>query len=210
MATLAKTIFELGRIFRALNETYYDGELTAPIITVQTQGKRNAYGWCSSHKIWRETSSGEGEKTTAHEINFCAEYLSRDDAAIVETMLHEMAHLYNAQKGIKDCSRAGTYHNEKYKATAETHGLNVTHVDKYGWALTELKPIPAAHVPALHIDRRAFRVVRQTAAPKSKSKSKSSSRKYICPMCGTIVRATKDVNIRCTDCDADFRLESEF
>ena len=38
-------------------------------------------------------------------------------------MLHEMAHLYNLENGIKDTSRAGTYHNAKFKATAEEHGL---------------------------------------------------------------------------------------
>ena len=34
-----------------------------------------------------------------------------------------------------------------------------------------------------------------------KPKKKSSTRKYICPVCHNSVRATKDVNILCMDCD---------
>ncbi|WP_373845435.1 hypothetical protein [Clostridium sp.] len=35
---------------------------------------------------------------------------------------------------------------------------------------------------------------------------KQSMRKYICPGCGTIIRATKDVNVQCADCNEMFVL----
>ena len=34
-----------------------------------------------------------------------------------------------------------------------------------------------------------------------KPRKKSSTRKYYCPVCGNSVRATKDVNILCMDCN---------
>ena len=33
---------------------------------------------------------------------------------------------------------------------------------------------------------------------------KTSTRKYICPKCGNSFRATKDINVMCLDCFADF------
>ena len=58
-------------------------------------------------------------------------------------MLHEMAHLYNLIHEIKDVSNNGYYHNKKFKATAEAHGLHIEHHGTYGWTvttLTEKKP----------------------------------------------------------------------
>ena len=41
------------------------------------------------------------------------------------------------------------------------------------------------------------------------SKPKQSTRKYVCPCCGLIVRATKDCRISCMDCNEETKLESE-
>ena len=45
-------------------------------------------------------------------------------------------------------------------------------------------------------------------------KTKSNSRKYVCPCCGMIVRATKEVNVKCGDCDQtmieDYGKQSSF
>lgn len=35
----------------------------------------------------------------------------------------------------------------------------------------------------------------------------SSSRKYVCPCCGAIIRATKEVHVICADCDCEFQEE---
>ena len=39
------------------------------------------------------------------------------------------------------------------------------------------------------------------------TKPKSNSRKYVCPKCKTIIRATRAVNVVCGDCDIPFELE---
>ena len=50
------------------------------------------------------------------------------------TLCHECAHLYAMTHGIKDTSGAGnSYHNKRFKAIAEAHGLIIDHHAKYGW-----------------------------------------------------------------------------
>ena len=103
-------------------------------ITVSPDGGRGAYGWCSINEIW----NASGEKY--REINLCAEYLDRPIFELAATLLHEMAHLYNLVHGIQDVSNNGYYHNQKFKATAEAHGLHIEKHAKYGWTVTTLAP----------------------------------------------------------------------
>ena len=85
-------------------------------------------------KIW----NADGEKY--REINLCAEYLDRPIFELAATLLHEMAHLYNLEHDIQDISNNGYYHNMKFKATAEAHGLHIEKHAKYGWTVTTLAP----------------------------------------------------------------------
>jgi hypothetical protein len=192
MLNMGRTTVELERIYLHLNHYYFKNELPDVQITVQSSGKRPALGWCTRDKRWR----GNG-KQECREINISAEYLDRKDKAIVTTLLHEMVHLYCAENGIKDTSRSGTYHNEKYKTAAEAHGLNITKNEKYGWHDSTLAD--PGIMDKLKVNRQAFTVARQAAQPKSGG-TKSSSRKYVCPACATTVRATKEVSIICGDC----------
>ena len=59
---------------------------------------------------------------------------------LATTLLHEMAHLYNLVHGIQAVSNNGYYHNQKFKATAESHGLHIEKHAKYGWTVTTLAP----------------------------------------------------------------------
>ena len=56
---------------------------------------------------------------------------------VVATLLHEMVHYYNYERGVQDCSRGNTYHNKHFRDAAEARGLHVERSDKYGWAITE-------------------------------------------------------------------------
>ena len=40
------------------------------------------------------------------------------------------------------------------------------------------------------------------------AKTKQSSRKYVCPVCGCIIRATKEVHVICGDCNVEFEEEA--
>lgn len=160
--SLKPVIDELETLFSKFNKAFFEGKLEKPVITVSPDHTRGAYGWCTAWKAWQDGTKEGGY----YEINLCAEYLNRPFEETCGTLLHEMVHLQNLQDNVQDTSRSGSYHNRKFKETAEAHGL------------------------------------------KGSSKSGgSSSRKYVCSCCGTIIRATKEVHVICAECEVEFQEE---
>lgn len=203
--TLKPVIEKLENLFETLNNRFYNGELQKPVITVSPDTTKGAYGWCTSWKAWSISKEANAEDGY-YEINICAEHLSRPFADIVETLLHEMVHLYNLQVGVQDTSRSGTYHNKKFKEAAEQHGLICEASGKYGYNTTKLNEEAAQFIGQFTENK--FELYRKPV-PKIKGKSSSqSSRKYVCPGCGCIIRATKEVHVSCIDCDMEFEEEA--
>ncbi|MFQ6227461.1 hypothetical protein [Nocardia sp. NPDC002869] len=57
---------------------------------------------------------------------------------VMATLLHEAAHGIARTRGIKDTSRAGAYHNGKYRDIAAELGLDVERHKGSGWSITTL------------------------------------------------------------------------
>lgn len=200
-ASLKPVIDELEDLFSKFNARFFNGELDKPVITVSPDHTRGAYGWCTGWKAWQDGAKEGGY----YEINLCAEYLNRPFEETCGTLLHEMIHLFNLFEGVQDTSRGGTYHNKKFKEAAEAHGLTVEKTAKYGYSKTALTPEAVEFVKAL--GQNGFSLVRPKI-PSLKGSSKSSkSRKYVCPGCGAIIRATKEVYVICGDCEIPFEQE---
>lgn len=191
-------IAELHRAFKMFNENLFNNELPEPAILIQSRGnKKLTLGWCSVQKIWKNELTEE-EK---YEINIVAEALNRGKFPVMTTLLHEMVHLHNLVNGIKDTSRGNTYHNMKFKNTAEAHGLLVEHADKIGWSVSKLQGLTMDLIDSYNFDEAVFSLGRRDLNEgEEPKKKKTSSRKYYCPECGTSIRASKDVNILCGDC----------
>jgi len=83
---------------------------------------------------WETAGELRGEVLLAGE----ALHLPAED--VFEVLLHEAAHGLNAARGVKDTSRAGRYHNARFKAAAVEVGLVVSQIAPYGWAETKLSP----------------------------------------------------------------------
>ncbi len=198
---LQSIISQLEDLFSNFNTKFFNGELQQPIITVSPDVTKGAYGWCTSWKAWKRNDEDEGQ----YEINLCSEHLNRPFEETCCTLIHEMVHLLNLQNEIQDTSRSGLYHNKKFKEAAEEHGLVVEKDAKYGYCRTTLTDWALEYING--INGSAFNLYRSKMNKLSSSKG-SSSRKYICPCCGTIVRATKEVRITCSDCDVEF-IEAE-
>ena len=117
------------------------------------------------------------------------------------------------------------YHNEESKETTEAHGLAISHHNTYGWTVTDLTPETAvwiAQQPELSdIAANRLGTIRikskgdndgdeggeTTATTKGgRSTGKNRSIKYVCPKCGAIIRATKQVNVVCGDCNVPFEI----
>ena len=199
--TLKPVIEKFESLFSTFNMKFYNGELEKPVITVSPDTTKGAYGWCTSWKAWKKA---EEKDTGYYEINMCAEHLTRSFSELCGTLLHEMVHLYNLQNGIQDTSRGGTYHNKKFKEIAEQHGLIIDNSPKYGWTITHLNQKAEQFINSLN--DAGFVLYRDSAAKiKSKKSSKQSSRKYVCPCCGLIIRATKEVRVQCMDCEMEMK-----
>ena len=194
----------LNKIFDLLNEEFFENALSRPTITIQSTPK--AYGHFSLREDTWVSKLG-----STHEINIGAGTLARPIENIVATLLHEMVHYYNYINGIQDCSRGNTYHNRKFREEAERRGLLVEHSDKYGWSHTSpsdllLDFVLENDLSDILINRNEFSGFQMggtgthSGTPITPTAKKSSSRKYICPCCGTSIRATKKVNIGCLDC----------
>ena len=210
--TIQSAIDELQRNFKMLNNTYFNGELEKPVITVLTDSTSGAYGWLTLNKVWSSK-----DETWYREINICAEYLNREPEEIITTLLHEMCHLYNVEKGIQDTSRGRMYHNSRFKEVAERSGLLVEKHDKYGYCITT----PSEELTALVKKKTragCFKLARaktyrdgkpktttkgSDGKEKTVSRTKQSMRKYICNTCGIIIRASKDISgkLLCVDCN---------
>ena len=135
-----------------------------PAITVSPDGWRGAYGWCSINEIWSKY----------RENNLFAEYLDRPMTELAATLLHEMAHLYDLQHDIQDVSNNGYYHNMKFKATAEAHGLIIEKHQKYGWMVTKLAPEAVAWIKAT-LGEASIKASRLQMEGSSKGGSKKSN-----------------------------------
>ncbi|MGN0706936.1 MAG: SprT-like domain-containing protein [Faecalibacterium sp.] len=195
----------LNKVFDLLNQTFFESALSRPTITIQSTPK--AYGHFSLRDNTWVSKNGP-----THEINIGAGTLARPIEEVCATLLHEMCHYYNYVNGIKDCSRGGTYHNQRFKESAESHGLIVQHHEKYGWTITSpaeslLDFVLENGLTDILINRNELSGFQiggtgtHSGAPAPTTISKpSSTRKYRCPCCGMSVRATRCVHIACMDC----------
>lgn len=201
---MSRAVSQLEHIYNSLNADFFAGELPMPIITVQS--KPGTMGHCSVSKIWQR----KDDKT--YELNIAAEVLNYPIEETLDTMLHEMVHLYCRQHDIKEVSRGGKYHNKRFKAIAEEHGLTCVPCGQYGWNTT---PGDNLVEYALNKGWNEILLGRNSLPPAMRTgatgtaqpgtapggeKRPSSTRKLICPKCSQSVRATRKVNILCGDC----------
>lgn len=201
----------LEQAFMVLNRVYFNAGLPQAVITIQSS--QRSYGYITVRKVWKDSLN------SYHEINISAEYLNRPTENIISTLLHEMCHLYAMENHIKDTSNNGRYHNRKFKEIAEARDLKISHAQYIGWSVTEPTEKLRTTIIENGLDAQ-FDYVRMGAyvqsggdsgtdgglngmdgKPVKPPKKKSSTRKYVCMGCHNSVRATKDVNILCMDCN---------
>lgn len=201
---MSRAVGFLEKIYYHLNIDFFEGTLPIPIITVQS--KPGSYGHCTTSKVWKRKNDN------AYELNIAAEVLDYPIEETLDTMIHEMVHLYCRENGIKEVSRGGKYHNSRFKEEAEKRGLDCYKYGQYGW---NTKPSDRLIEYALSkewseicIGRgMGFQGVRtggggtfQPVGQNNGGKRPSSTRKLQCPCCKNSVRATKSVRIMCMDC----------
>ncbi|MDY3827951.1 MAG: SprT-like domain-containing protein [Clostridium sp.] len=209
LTNIQRAIQFLNKVFKGVNETYFNNDLEMPVITIQTSV--GAYGHITVDKVWQT------DGIARYELNIGAETLNRPIENVVTTMIHECVHLYCLMNNIKDTSNNGVYHNKKFKKIAEEMGhIQITKHEKYGFTISE--PTEETIRFCLDYGFDDIKISRKspyytvgtttTTTPTStntpKVRKPSSTRKYICPCCGNSFRATKQINVLCMDCNEQY------
>lgn len=183
-------IKELHKAFDLFNKTFYNNELPEVIIAIRSQGKRNSMGWFTPQKTWKV---GEDER---HEIVITAEVLDWDFMETMDTLHHEMIHLYCEHNGIKDTSRSGHYHNTKFRDESLKRGFEYAE-DKpdssIGWSYSRITDETKKTIESWDLNKDIFNIARKSYGNASSTASKSNIVKWTCPSCGDIIRSSKPV-----------------
>ncbi len=96
---MSRAVSQLEHIYTRLTPTFGNGSLPVPIITVQS--RPGTFGHCTTSKVWRRKDEA------TYELNIAAEVLNYPLEHLIDTMLHEMVHLYCQENDIKEVSRGG-------------------------------------------------------------------------------------------------------
>lgn len=214
LTTYNRTVQYLNKVFKGVNERYFNNELDMPTITIQSTV--GAYGHVTTSPVWKNDKG-----IASYELNIGADYLNRPIENVVATLIHEGCHLYAMANSIKDTSNNGVYHNKRFKALAEERGLQIERHEKYGWTITE--PTEETIDFCIEYGFEDIGIVRNaftgysiggdksgdsnkgnTGKAKPTTTKKGNSIKWVCPCCGTIIRSTKIVNVVCGDCGEKF------
>lgn len=155
----------LQKAFTFFNKTLFHNALPNVVINM-APGKTNAKTGMTTLGWFRPTSwvtyttglteAGEDTVTTSpdpvHEINMCPDPLRSSPQDVLETLIHEMVHLFNCVSQIEDVRKGSQFHNKKFKCAAEDAGLEVERQGNRGWAKTSLGTRAQAQVDAFAAD----------------------------------------------------------
>lgn len=147
------------------------------------------------HGHFAAKSWEDDEGNDVHEILLSGESLKRGPVATVGTLIHELAHAYNHENGIKDTSDAGRWHNKKFLATAEEFGLDIEKAPRIGFSVTTV-PDSTADKYDDYIARLAGAIKVWRREPgfgldPDEPKAKSKVYKMACPQCEDAVTIGK-------------------
>jgi curved DNA-binding protein CbpA len=202
-----------SRILKILEETWLEIRRWHPeippaviIIASGTDGKQARLG---HHAPGRWNVAGE-QRT---EIMISGEGLRRTPSEVLATLLHEAAHALAHERGIKDTSRQGRYHNKQFKTCAEELGLTVTHDDRTGWSASTITPLTQAayarQLGALAEAMTLWRHGETTTGPTARRNTNLLA--AVCP-CGRSIRVAAstlaEAPITCQACDGDFHAKT--
>jgi curved DNA-binding protein CbpA len=202
-----------SRILKVLEDTWLEIRRWHPdilpaviIIASGTGGKQTRLGhhapgrWNVAGQQYAEIMiSGEGLRRTAREV--------------LATLLHEAAHALAHERGIKDTSRQGRYHNKQFKIHAEELALTVEHDDPNGWSASTITPAAErAYARQLEALTEAMTLWRHGETTTSSTARRSTNLLAACCPCGRSSRVAAstlaEAPITCQACDGKFQAKS--
>lgn len=197
----------LYKIFDIANDNLFNNELKQCQITIQSRGKKKCMAWCTVNKIWRTVTNTTEDY---YEINICAEYTD-GGIQVIESLLHEMVHLYNIQHDIKDVN-GRQRHLEPFRDECIEIGLNceATNKSKNNWNLTSLSDslidkIENDWIKNKNINYNVFNIAREDCE-NTKKQGQSTKHTFLwhCPQCKQRIKGDEQLEVICAKCNKKF------
>jgi curved DNA-binding protein CbpA len=202
-----------SRILKVLEDTWLEIRRWHPdippaviIIASGTDGKQTRLG---HHAPGRWNVAGQQYA----EIMISGEGLRRTPREVLATLLHEAAHALAHERGIKDTSRQGRYHNKQFKICAEGLGLTVEHDDRNGWSASTTTPAAErAYARQLDALTEAMTLWRHGETTTGSTTRRSTNLLAACCPCGRSIRVAAstlaEAPIICQACDGKFQAKT--
>lgn len=219
---------KLIRAFDFFNEKLFGKRLPDVMFTIARHRGANGYFWQDAfqeRKFENEDRLAPG--FFVHEIAIMPDAMHcRPDRDVLSTLVHEMAHLEQAEFGKK--SRNG-YHNREWAKMMLAVGLQASTLgaldvrNEFLDAKKKSKSQGAESGQSVShfiikggvFDKACTELLatgfsfKLDAAPKLRMAPPKSKFKYTCPGCGAKAWAKKDCNLMCGDCKATLEMEDE-
>lgn len=203
-----ETYTAFQRAYEFFNRELYNGELPDCLITLQR--RKRSCGYFSPQKF-RHIHQGIVTDEIAMNPAF---FMEHGEIEILQTLVHEMAHLWQAHFGKP--SRGG-YHNKEWAAKMESLGLMPSDTGEEGGKKTGQSmsdyPIQGGDFLAAcgKLLATGFHIpwgdVPDEKTEASQGGNGSNRLKYTCPGCGSNIWGKPKLNVVCGDCMQHFECE---
>jgi hypothetical protein len=203
--TIAGVVDALESAWTAIRANH--PELPAVVIIVASGSPAKA----SQPMKWGHFATGRWQHgTNRHpEVMVSGEGLKRPALEVFTTLLHEAAHGLADARGIKDTSRQGRWHNQKFAKLAAELGMTTSKDNKLGFSPCELTEITAARYrTVIHTFEAALTLYRHPELFDTKERTTSNNGVVAECLCPRKLRVSNTVfeagPIRCDVCQEAF------
>jgi hypothetical protein len=180
-----------------------------PAVIIIASGTGGKYPRWGHHAPGRWNVAGQQYA----EVMISGEGLYRTPREVLVTLLHEAAHALAHERGLKDTSRQGRYHNKQFKTLAEELGLTVTHDDRTGWSAATITPATErAYARQLDSLAKAMTLWRHSETTPGSTTRRNTNLLAACCPCGRSIRVAAstlaEAPIICQACDGKFQAKT--
>ncbi|WP_406051538.1 hypothetical protein [Kribbella sp. NBC_00889] len=200
--TTAELVSALEAAWAAIRTNHTEIPAVVIIVGSGTATKHAKYGHFAPVR-WQH-----GEQRLA-EVLISGEGLKRPVEEVFTTLLHEAAHALADVREIKDTSRQGRWHNQKFAQLAGELGLDATKDPKIGWSPCTLRKQTATTYSGVLADlKNALIAYRHPEALGGQAKKNNNNAVACACQCPRRIRVAKAVlelgEITCGNCGSTF------
>lgn len=200
--TTAELVSALETAWSAIRTNHTEIPAVVIIVGSGTATKQAKYGHFAPVR-WQH-----GEQALA-EVLISGEGLKRPVEEVFTTLLHEAAHALADVRGIKDTSRQGRWHNQKFAALASELGLDTTKDPRIGWSPCTLRQETATTYKSVLAELKKALIAYRHPEMVAGTTTKNNNNAIACAcQCPRRIRVAKQVleegDITCGVCEATF------